>query len=241
MAMNSQFYKSTNSRTIQAMRTFLIMITTILVGCGGDDQPAIDAAPDSATLDCPSYCTEIQANCTDANAQYPDMAHCMATCASFTVGNSTIADMSGNTLGCRIYYAGTPSMTAATTNCVRAGPGGDLITATPPAFCSGGNVCESFCTLEIKACGSLDAPLSGDPKDANGNSLYQYVNMANCLMLCAGFDKTHVYSTAAAGNSLACRLFHATSAAIAITPNGATECPYTAATPTGPCAGTATP
>jgi hypothetical protein len=58
---------------------------------------------------------------------------------------------------------------------------------------------------------------------------------------CAGFDKTHEYSTMAAGDSLACRLYHATSAAIAVTPNGTTECPYTAATPTGPCAGAATP
>ena len=223
------------------MRTFLIMIT--LVGCGGDDQPAIDAAPDvrSITLDCPSYCAEIQANCTGANAQYPDMAHCIATCASFIVGTSQVTDMSGNTLGCRIYHGGAPSTTAPATHCSHAGPGGDLITATPPAFCSGGDVCISFCTLEIKACGSLDAPLPGNPRDTTNNPLYQYVNMANCMDLCAGFDKTHVYSTTAAGNSLACRLFHATSAAIAVTPNGATECPYTGAPPTGPCVGTATP
>jgi hypothetical protein len=132
-------------------------------------------------------------------------------------------------------------MMAAGTHCVHAGPGGDLITATPPAFCSGGDVCESFCTLEIKACGSLDAPLPGNPRDATGNPLFQYLNMTNCVMSCATFDKTHEYSTMAAGNSLACRLLHATSAAIAVTPNGASDCSYTAADPTGPCSGVATP
>lgn len=229
--------KPTISLTIHFMRaSFLIL--AVLLGCG-DDQPAPDAIP--VTLDCPSYCREIQANCTGANAQYPDMAHCMAACASFPVATSAITDMSGNTLGCRIYHAGSPSTTAPETHCAHAGPGGDLITANPPGVCSGGDVCTSFCALEIKACGSLDAPLPGNPRDPTGNPLFQYRNMANCMTNCAAFDKTHPYSIAAAGDSLACRLLHATSAAIAVSPNGETECPYTAVAPTGPCAGTPTP
>ena len=227
------------------MRAFLILM--VLVGCG-DDHPAIDAAPDTEpdalviALDCPTYCTEIQANCTGANAQYPDRQHCDATCASFTVGTSKVTDTTGNTLGCRIYHGGDPAKMAAATHCVHAGPGGDLITATPPGVCSGGDVCESFCSLEIRACGSLDAPRPGNPKDITGNPLFQYRNMADCMTSCAAFDKTHVYSTMSAGNSLACRLFHATSAAIDVAaPYGAVECPYTAVAPTGPCAGAATP
>jgi hypothetical protein len=227
------------------MRTFLVMMA--LVGCGDDNQTVdaavkdaeIDAAP--VTLDCPAYCAEIQANCTGANAQYPDVAHCTATCASFTVGTSKVTDTAGNSLGCRIYHGGDPSKTTAATHCVHAGPGGDLITAATPAFCSGGDVCASFCALEIKACGSLDAPLPGNPTDGNNNPLFQYLNMANCMAVCATFDKTHPYSTAATGNSLACRLYHATNAAIDVTPNGATHCSHTAAVPTGPCAGAATP
>jgi hypothetical protein len=223
------------------MRTLLIAVA--LVGCGGDKKPAVDAAPDVATvaLDCSTYCTEIQANCAGSNAQYPDMAHCTATCASFTVGTSKVTDTSGNTLGCRIYHAGAPSMTAPATHCVHAGPAGDLLMATPPAFCSGGDVCTSFCTLEIKACGSLDAPLPGDPKDSTNNSIYQYQNMDDCMTSCAAFDKTHAYSTTASGNSLACRLYHATNAAIAVTPNGVMHCPHTAPAPTAPCAGPAMP
>ena len=223
------------------MRTFLVMMA--LVGCGGDSQTADAAVKDAApvTLDCTAYCNEIQANCTGANAQYPDMAHCIATCASFAVGTSKVTDTSGNTLGCRIYHGGDPAKTAAATHCVHAGPGGDLITVATPAFCSGGDVCESFCTLEIKACGSLDAPLPGNPRDSTNNPIYQYQNREDCMISCAAFDKTHVYSTTASGNSLACRLYHATNAAIAVTPNGQMHCPHTAPLPTGLCAGTPTP
>lgn len=191
-------------------------------------------------LDCPTYCTQIQANCTGANAQYPDMAHCIAACGTFTVGTSAVTDPAGNTLGCRIYHAGAPSMTMPATHCPHAGPGGDQLTASTPAICSGGDVCASFCALQVKACGSVEAPLPGNPTDSTGNPLFQYQNVANCMTACAGFDKTHPYSTMSAGNSLACRLLHATSAAISVT-NAQAECRYTGVTARAPCAGTPTP
>lgn len=227
------------------MRAFLIAIT--LVGCNGDNPSAIDAAPIDAVpdappvLDCPTYCAEIQVNCTDTNAQYADRAACDAACKSFTVGTSTVTDMSGNTLGCRIYHAGPPSQTAPTTHCAHAGPGGDLITATSPGFCSGGDICTSFCALEIAACGSLDAPLPGNPRDSTNNPLFQYQNMANCVEACSKFDKTHPYSTTASGNSLACRLNEAVRASISVMPDGAMHCSATAANLKGACAGTAMP
>src|SRR4051812_38483230 len=106
--------------TIEPMRTFWIL--AVLVGCGDDGGGArVDAAPDAfVALDCPTYCTEIQANCTGANAQYADREHCIAACASFPVGTSKVTDMSGNTLGCRIYHAGGPSMTTPATHCAHA-------------------------------------------------------------------------------------------------------------------------
>src|ERR1700759_3504939 len=119
-------------KTGRYRRIFVVMMT--MVGCGGGDKPAADAAIDALALACSTYCTEIQNNCTGANAQYADMAQCMAACASFAVGTSTVTDMSGNTLGCRIYHAGSPSMMAATTHCPDAGPGGDLISPSGPAF-----------------------------------------------------------------------------------------------------------
>jgi hypothetical protein len=252
IAMSSRFHRDRVQTARQRPPTSVLarcvrccIAVTILAGCGSDKHPAIDAAVeiDAAPLplDCPTYCTEIQSNCSGANAQYPDMAHCAATCASFAIGTSTTTDTSGNTLGCRINYAGALSKMAAATHCVHAGPAGDLLMASPPAFCSGGDICTTFCNLEIKACGSLDAPLAGNPRDADGNPLFQYRNFDDCMRLCPAFDRTHPYSIVSAGDSLACRLRHATSAAIAVTPNGAMYCSATAAAPTGPCDGLATP
>ena len=96
------------------MRTFLILVT--LAGCGGGNNTSIDAAIDMTppTLDCPAYCATIQANCTGANAQYPNLDQCTKTCASFAVGTSTVTDTAGNTLGCRINYAVAASTMATT-------------------------------------------------------------------------------------------------------------------------------
>lgn len=198
------------------MRTTLLLTLT-LVACGDSGTTSSDGPP-AVTQDCPTYCTEIQTNCTGANAQYPTEAtnaHCLAACASFPMG--TAADKTGNTLGCRIYHAGAPSMMTPTTHCVHAGPGGDLTSAAAPGTC--GDACTSFCTLEIKACG-----LTGD---AGGNG--QYASAAACMTACAGFDKAHLYGLTASGDSLACRLYHATNAAI--TGNATAHCPHTAAVP----------
>jgi hypothetical protein len=210
--------------------------------CGSDDRPAGDAMVDApVSLDCTTYCDAIQANCTGVNAQYPDSAHCRAACSSFVATGSTVDDVSGNTLGCRIFYAGNPAKMAPSTNCALAGPAGDRITASVPAFCSGGDVCMSFCVLEVQACGSVDVPLPGDPHDASRNSIYQYRNVPNCMRQCASLDKAHDYAIASTGDSLSCRLLQATSAAIAVDPNAIASCASTAAAPTGMCAGAAAP
>jgi hypothetical protein len=224
--------------TIEHMRIFLVLA---VVGCGPGGEAKPDARPDAPpTLDCQSYCNRIQASCTGENAQYPDEAHCMAACASFPVGGSTVDDMSGHTLGCRIYHAGAPARNEPATHCAHAGPAGDHLMATSPAACSGGEVCTSFCTLQFKACGSLDAPLPGNPTDSTGNPLIQYRDMSDCLAVCAAFDKTHPYRTTSAGNSLACRMLHATRAALNLE-SAKAECRYTGMVPLGPCNGAPTP
>jgi len=160
------------------------------------------------------------ANCTTTNAQYADMAHCMGSCNAFTVGASTVNDMTGDTLGCRVYHANTAAGSAAnaTLHCPHAGPGGDALTASPPTYCSGGDACTNFCALEIATCGSTD-----NPATVGGVAITpQYKNMAACVAVCKNgdtangipaFDVTHPYATNAAGNSLACRLNHWTNAA----------------------------
>src|SRR5690349_20424019 len=110
------------------MRKVLLMLA--LVACGGDDDNTTDASPDGRpvlTLDCPTYCSTIAANCTGANQQYADNTHCAATCAKFDRGTS--ADMGGqNTLGCRLYHAQNAMVTAMPdVHCPHAGPGGAAI------------------------------------------------------------------------------------------------------------------
>jgi hypothetical protein len=200
-----------------------------LVGCGGSSSSP-DAAPDGRpvlALDCATYCTTITTNCTGTNNQYADANHCMATCAKFTPG--TQADTGGqNTLGCRIYHAQNAMLSGMPdVHCPHAGPAGAPISmATPqPAVC--GDACTSFCTLEISICGSLDAPLTGIPA--------QYQNLAACTTACGNFNKSKPLvagATNSSGDSLACRLYHTTNAAI--TGNAAVHCPHT-----GPNGGTA--
>lgn len=233
-----------NLDTYSTMRTTLLTIT--LACCGGGNNASPDAAIDTPidmaplALDCTAYCSEIQKDCTEANAQYASLDQCTHTCASFAVGTSTVNDTAGNTLGCRIHSAASAS-TMPANHCPQAGPAGDLITAAVPGGCSGGDVCTSFCTLEIMACGSLAMPLPGNPRDASNNPLFQYQNQNNCVTLCqADFDKHHNYSTMAIGDSLACRLSAAVTASISLD-SAKVFCAYTADFPTGQCAGTASP
>jgi hypothetical protein len=216
----------------------ILVVMMLLVGCGDDPKPAIDALD----LSCSTYCMEIQNHCTGMNSQYMDAAECMAACASFPMGISAGTDV-GNTLECRIHHASAPAMVTAETYCPRAGPGGDVISPGTGGFCSGGDVCASFCALEITACGSIEVPLPGNPKDATGNPLFQYRNMERCMSVCDGFDKTHAYSTKAVGNSLACRLYRAVQAATPTPGNAAMYCATTGSNPdpASDCGGAASP
>ncbi len=180
-----------------------------LVACGGDDEATpidapmvtVDASgPDAAGLaqTCANYCTLITANCNGNLAMYADAATCMATCTHAPAG--TAADMSGNTLGCRIYHADAAAGNAAL-HCRHAGPGGDGVC---------GADCEGFCTLTLGACAGQAAP--------------PYASMSACMTSCAGFATTPAYSASTTGgNSLACRLYHATAAST----NPALHCPHT--------------
>jgi hypothetical protein len=74
-------------------------------------------------LTCAGYCTEELASCTGANAQYADMADCMAECTALAWTVGTAADTAVDTLGCRIYHsiaaAGAPA-----THCIHSGATG---------------------------------------------------------------------------------------------------------------------
>jgi hypothetical protein len=199
-----------------AMRTLLIL-SLVLFGCSDDKTnnttpdapPPADAAVDSMTADltCTNYCTTITSACTGNLAQYGGStaadatAHCMGTCATFP--NS--ATQSGDTLGCHLQHAKNASMAgAAATHCPHAGPGGDVIGSTT-ATC--GDPCTNFCTLVQGTCTGANAA---------------YASVTECMTACAGFSTATAYtvntttfpSMNPTGNNLACRLYHATNAAV---------------------------
>lgn len=231
-----------------AMRTLFITLALVGFGCGDDGgSTTVDAAPPpppdaAAALSCETYCTDIQTNCTGANTQYPDRDQCLATCATFTVGTSKATDTTGNTLGCRVYHTSNTTGTGADTHCPHAGPGGDTITA-PATFCTrnatgGGDVCDSFCSIAIAACGT-----TASIRTVDGLAIpAQYDSMTDCLADCAAFDDTYLFSVqpASQGDTLACRLLHATNAVkYSSLDDGAMlqfHCPHTGVTPAGPCA-----
>lgn len=155
-----------------------------------------------ATLDCTSYCSTVMANCTVANsqAQYNDVNTCMATCATFAPG--TLADTSGDTLGCRLYHAGAPAASMPAVHCEHAGPlGGDQCIPT------GGSECDSFCNEAIDICPT------------------EWPELATCKTTCMGIPNTTPYTSAVmSGNSLACRMYHLMAASTMAVPH----CPHSA-------------
>jgi hypothetical protein len=188
---------------------------------------AVDAAPPVVALDCPTYCAQSAANCTGLNAQYPTNDQCLATCGKWAV-DGKVTDTTGNTLGCRIYHSGAPAKMTPATHCVHSGPAGNQVNAAG-SVC--GEACESFCKLNLATC---------------TGALAQYTDMATCVTACGGFEKTSLYLVDSSktpvatprGDSLACRIYHTTNAALSA---GAatTHCPHTPAVPVAgtPCTG----
>lgn len=157
--------------------------TTATTGSGGAGGGTTKSA-------CETYCDDIMANCSGANAQYSDKAHCLASCAALPEGKE--GDMSGNTVQCRIYHSGA-AKTDAATHCEHAGPGG-------AGLC--GADCDGFCAIALKACSA------------------KYKDEAACKTECMGFkDMTAYNATVATGDSLACRLYHLTVASVMPAPH----------------------
>jgi hypothetical protein len=179
---------------------------------GGPDTTGEPASTGDATTDmttggdpaCMNYCTELMGACSGANLQYSSLESCLGVCGTFSEG--MVGDVTGNTLACRLYHTGAAAEDA-DTHCVHAGPGG--------ANACGTN-CESFCAVATNIC-----PTEHPSNDA-------------CLTLCATFADEEKYDSGDTnGNTLACRLYHLTVAAVD-DQNAQVHCPHTlAASP--PC------
>jgi hypothetical protein len=101
---------------------------------------AFVATPDTGvhyTNDCSGYCMATLAACSGDNAQYLDMADCMATCTDAAWPAGTEGATSGNTIACRIYHAGVAVGTP-TVHCPHTGAtGGGVCAGTTPIFRTG--------------------------------------------------------------------------------------------------------
>jgi hypothetical protein len=172
------------------------MTAWMLAACAGDiptfpaQQDASPAPPPpdgtaAAQLDCPTYCSRVMSACTGANLQYATMDSCVASCAHFPIG--TLADTSGNSIGCRMYHA-MNAISAPDTHCLHAGPAGGGHCGTP---------CEGFCSIVTQVCTT------------------EYPTLDSCATACAGFAAAPDYTfNVATGNTRSCRIHHATNAAI---------------------------
>lgn len=142
---------------------------------------------------CEQYCDLMGEHCVGDALQYRDDAQCLKICRAFPVG--ALDDDRVNTASCRRRYAGKIRYLAGpelVTACGYAGPGGD-------GRC--GSNCEGFCTIAMAAC----RPEVTEP--------YFYESFDDCLLDCEGLPSSrYQYGAISAGNSLECRLFHASSA-----------------------------
>lgn len=133
---------------------------------------------------CAMYCAAMMSSCIGVDAQYPGLDSCLGACAGLPPGAP--GETSGNSLACRAYHAGMASISPEV-HCVHAGPGG--------AGACGQN-CDGFCAIATAICPAEHPSVDG------------------CLADCAGFMDTEPYNTEdAAGDTLACRLYHLTIAA----------------------------
>jgi len=173
-----------------------IQSATLGEGDAGPPAPLVEAG-----LTCPYYCQEITNNCTSNDTlEYQGvLSLCLSMCDSLAFDTGTLADTTGNTLGCRIHYAQLAANNP-TTNCRFAGPlGGGVCQGTSADPCS------NFCGIDVPYCASVQAP--------------SYVSIQDCLNHCgadAGYAG-YVFTTDGGStgidlpdgtNTLNCRFYH---------------------------------
>lgn len=139
---------------------------------------------------CDAYCAEVAEACTGDFLLYTSVESCLGTCAELPEGKE--GDAAGNTVQCRRKQAQLAKQTGELAQyCRRAGPGGE-------GTC--GSNCEGFCSVMIPVCG----PAFFESEQA-------------CADKCAAVPDHHDYRVPAPyDDSVQCRLYHVTSATLAI-------------------------
>jgi hypothetical protein len=172
--------------------------------------------------DCGMFCQLEMTMCTDSNAIYASRQECMAVCAALDPG--TTDDHTQNTAGCRVYHSYN-AVAAPDAHCPHTGPGGDGHCGIDDPVLGTGN-CVSYCRLLLAGCPADYSQTF--PLDAND------ANRTQCVSTCsswtgsggtpsgAGADSGYSLATSGTGNSVQCRLFHASAALL--NQNDPTEC-----------------
>lgn len=143
------------------------------------EPPDTTTTTDEGNAGCEMYCSAMMAACGGVNAQYTSVESCIGACGGMPPGNP--GETSGNSLSCRIYHAGMASIDPVV-HCVHAGPSG--------AGACGQN-CEGFCAIANSICPA------------------EHPTVDQCLGNCEVFPDTEPYNTEdAAGDTLACRIYH---------------------------------
>lgn len=175
-----------------AVVTGLGLALTALSSCTASD-PATPDAGGSVGVDsgvttspqeaCGQYCDAVLAGCTGANQLFSGRDECLAACGGFPTSGKE-GDSSGNSVYCRLYHA--KATASDPTHCAHASVSG-------AGIC--GALCEVYCDYSLKYCSSL------------------YSDRSACLETCANFPAAGHDHDPATGNSVECRIFHASAAA----------------------------
>ena len=179
-------------------------------GQGGAGAAGGGGSGGGSAAGCAAYCTDVLANCKEANAQFADDATCKSVCAFYAAGMDGAMD--GDSLACRTYHGGAPATGMPDTNCTHS--------CTLRGCVCGASDCDNFCTLADAVCGDEATP--------------PYADKAACMTACAAFPGTAMVPynpEAVAGDSLACRTYHLTVATTSAS-NKTTHCPHIAAVST---------
>jgi hypothetical protein len=171
-------------------------------GAGGKAGDSSGAAGDSSRVAaCESYCDIVVSSCGESgeHTQYPNAAHCMATCATLPT----------EAIECRRTHANLAATSGQNPHCDHAGPAG-------VGTC--GSNCESYCALMMHVCSGT------------------FASVEACMNACAAVPEsafTNFVYPAPIGNTLQCRIAHATNAAASSGTTRSSHCSHAAGYP--PC------
>jgi len=155
---------------------YVLALAVALIACEGGEVGDQEVTP------CDLYCDSAMANCTGANQLYPDRASCEAACSAMPEGSPE--DRSGNSVYCRAYHAGSPTIEDPEMHCPHAAAASEAMVC--------GTACEGYCTQVMANC-------------TGGNASFPSIDA--CLAACEAFPLGSFDDTS--GNSVQCRTYHA--------------------------------